>query len=102
MVTKDLNKLKPLYRFLNKVRRTPPTHLQKNADKSHENVWENIDCLACANCCKAMTPTYTNTDIKRIAAFLKISPDEMRSRWLKKERGTGNWLNKTTPCQFLD
>ena len=26
----------------------------------------------------------------------------MKSRWLKKERGTSKWLNKTTPCQFLD
>ena len=49
-----------------------------------------------------MTPTYTNADIKKIASYLQISPDEMKGRWLKKERGTGNWLNKTTPCQFLD
>ena len=26
----------------------------------------------------------------------------MKRKWLKKERGTGKWLNKTTPCQFLD
>ena len=49
-----------------------------------------------------MTPTYTEKDIKKIAAYVKISPDEMKKKWLKKERGTGNWLNKTTPCQFLD
>jgi Fe-S-cluster containining protein len=49
-----------------------------------------------------MTPTYTTVDVKRIAGHLKISTYEMKDRWLKKERGTGNWLNKTTPCQFLD
>ena len=49
-----------------------------------------------------MTPTYANTDIKKIASYLQISTDEMKRRWLKKERGTGNWINKTTPCQFLD
>ena len=26
----------------------------------------------------------------------------MKKKWLKKERGTLKWLNKTTPCQFLD
>jgi len=26
----------------------------------------------------------------------------MKKKWLKKERGTVKWLNKTTPCQFLD
>ena len=49
-----------------------------------------------------MTPTYTNADIKKIASYLQISADEMKRKWLKKERGTRNWLNKTTPCQFLD
>ena len=49
-----------------------------------------------------MTPTYTNKDIKKIASYLQMSIDEMKRRWLKKERGTSNWLNKTTPCQFLD
>jgi uncharacterized protein len=102
MVVKDPDKLKPLYRFLNSINRKPPRNLQRTAVKANENVWNNIDCLACANCCKAMSPTYTNADIKRIAVYLKISSDEMKSRWLKKERGTGNWMNKTTPCQFLD
>jgi uncharacterized protein len=102
MVVKDPEKLKPLYRFLNRINRKSPRNLQRIAVKANENVWNNIDCLACANCCKVMSPTYTNADIKRIAVYLKISSDEMKSRWLKKERGTGNWMNKTTPCQFLD
>ena len=49
-----------------------------------------------------MTPTYTPRDLKKIAAFLKMPITEIKKKWLKKERGTGNWLNKTTPCQFLD
>jgi len=49
-----------------------------------------------------MTPTYTNADIKKIASYLQISSDEMKRKWLKKERGTGDWINNTTPCQFLD
>ena len=23
-------------------------------------------------------------------------------KWLRKERGTGDWINKSTPCQFLN
>ena len=49
-----------------------------------------------------MTPTYTSADIKKIASYLQISADEMKRKWLKKERATRNWLNKATPCQFLD
>ena len=101
-VVKEPHRLKPLFRFLNRLKRDPPLKLQSIAIKAGSNVWNEIDCLSCANCCKTMTPTYTNADIKKIASYLQISTDEMKRRWLKKERGTGNWLNKTTPCQFLD
>lgn len=102
MVVKAKSKLKPLYRLLNRINRKAPRNIQSFAKKANDTVWKDLDCLECANCCKAMTPTYTNTDMKRIAAFLKISVDDMKRRWLRKERGTGDWINKTTPCQFLD
>jgi uncharacterized protein len=101
-VIKETHRLKPFFRFLSRLKRNPPRDLQSIAIKAGSNVWNEIDCLSCANCCKTMTPTYTNNDIKKIAFYLKISADEMKRKWLKKERGTGNWLNKTTPCQFLD
>ena len=87
---------------MNRLKRAPPRKLQSIAIKAASNVWDEIDCLSCANCCKTMTPTYTSADIKKIASYLQISTDEMKKKWLKKERGTGNWLNKSTPCQFLD
>ena len=101
-VVKEAHRLKPLFRFLNRLKRKPPRNLQSIAIKAGSNVWNDIDCLSCANCCKTMTPTFTSSDIKKIASYLQISPDEMKKKWLKKERGTGNWLNKSTPCQFLD
>lgn len=101
-VVKETHRLKPLFRFLNRLKKDPPRNLQSIALKAGGNVWNEIDCLSCANCCKTMTPTYTNTDIKKIASYLRITTDEMKSKWLKKERATGNWVNKTTPCQFLD
>lgn len=101
-VVKETHRLKPLFRFLNRLKRNAPRNLQSIALKASGNVWNEIDCLSCANCCKTMTPTYTNTDIKKIASYLRISTDEMKSKWLKKERGTGNWVNRATPCQFLN
>ena len=102
MNIKDTYRLRPLLRFLRKLERKPPKDLQSISIKASKNIWDGVDCLSCANCCKVMTPTYTNTDIKRIAAYLKMRISELKSKWLKKERGTRNWLNKTTPCQFLD
>jgi len=48
-----------------------------------------------------MSPTYTNTDIKRISAHLGMKEAEFRKKWLVKDRN-GDWLNKETPCQFLN
>jgi len=102
MNIKETTRLKPHLRFLNRVKRNPPRDIQDIAVKAGNKVWDGIDCLSCANCCRTMTPTYTNQDLKKIGAYLKMSLTEIKKKWLKKERGTGNWLNKTTPCQFLD
>ena len=48
-----------------------------------------------------MSPTYTNRDIKRIAAHLNMTAAEFKMKWLKRDR-SGDWLNRSTPCQFLD
>lgn len=73
--------------------------LTANIDKE---VWKEVDCLSCANCCKTMTPTYTEKDIRRIAEHLDMTTDDFKKKWLKKEKNTGDWLNKSTPCQFLN
>ena len=49
-----------------------------------------------------MTPTFKDKDLKRISAYLNMTVQEFKDKWLYKQRGTGDWLNKSTPCQFLD
>jgi len=88
-------------RFLKKIHKKPPRGLDKLAVQMDQEVWKEVDCLSCANCCKTMSPTYTGADIKRISAHLGMKPDEFRKKWLRKDR-TGDWMNKTEPCQFLN
>ena len=102
MDIKDAKTLRPLYNFLNRVTRDQPRRLQRIAEKATGAAWEGVDCLTCANCCKTMKPTYRSSDIKRIATFLKMSTDAFKKKWLRKEPGVNEWINKTTPCQFLD
>lgn len=89
-------------RFLTGLEKNTPRGLDKLTAIAAEQVWPEIDCLSCANCCKTMTPTYTPGDIKRIADHLGMTMIAFKKKWLRKERGTRDWLNKTTPCQFLD
>ncbi|MBL7743803.1 MAG: YkgJ family cysteine cluster protein [Chitinophagaceae bacterium] len=88
--------------FLTRLEKKMPRGIDSLISNIDKEVWKEVDCLACANCCKTMTPTYTEKDIKRIAAHLDMTADEFKKKWLKKERSTGDWLNKSTPCQFLN
>ena len=90
-------------RFLSSVQKHPPKGLKVLTEKLEAEVWKEVDCLSCANCCKKMTPTFTNADIKRISAHFGQTVHEFKAKWLRKERGhSGDWLNKSEPCQFLN
>lgn len=89
--------------FLTKLENKNPRGLDKKIVSLEKEVWKEVDCLSCANCCKTMTPTFNAKDIKRIAAHFEMTADAFKDKWLKRERGGDrDWLNKTEPCQFLD
>ena len=87
--------------FLNKIEKNPPRGIDKLTTTLEKEVWEEVDCLSCANCCKKMTPTFTKQDLKRISAHFNQTPDEFRKQWLKKDSNK-DLVNKTEPCQFLN
>ena len=93
---------KKLKRFLGKIEKNPPRGLDKIAETIDAEVWKEVDCLSCANCCKSMTPTFTKQDVKRIAEHFEISPAEFRDKWLIYEKRGKDWVNKKQPCQFLN
>jgi len=92
---------KGLKSFLTKVLKDQPHGLDKMAATLEKEVWKEVDCLTCANCCKTMSPTFTKTDIKRISKHFNQTPVEFSDKWLRKDR-IGDILNKTEPCQFLN
>jgi Fe-S-cluster containining protein len=91
-----------LKRFLGKVEKNPPRDLDKLALKLDVEIWQHVDCLSCANCCKTMTPTYTPKDIKRISAYLGMTAKQFKDKWLYFDKKDGDWMNVNRPCQFLD
>jgi len=89
-------------RFLTILEKNAPRKLNIATAAADKAVWQEIDCLSCANCCKTMSPTYTPADIKRISAHLNMTPQQFRDKWLYFEKSEGDWMNKSQPCQFLD
>src|SRR4026207_2560128 len=66
----------------------------------HEEAFEKIDCLQCANCCKNYSPRFKTPDIKRISKHLKLRESEFIDKYLKVDE-EGDFVAKTLPCPFL-
>jgi uncharacterized protein len=66
----------------------------------HEDAFENVDCLACANCCKNYSPRFKPPDIKRIAKALKMNEAAFIEKYLRRD-DDGDYVVTTKPCLFL-
>lgn len=81
----------------------------KRADKNktlkllpalHQEAFEKIDCLSCANCCKNYSPRFKTPDIKRIAKHLKLKEGDFIETYLRIDE-EGDFVVKSMPCPFL-
>lgn len=68
--------------------------------EAHEKAFDEIDCLACANCCKTTSPIFRDIDIQRIAKKFKSTPAEFEEQYLRQDED-GDWVLKSSPCTFL-
>ncbi len=93
---------KSMQRFLKKFDKQFVPGISKILDRVSEETWAETNCLACAHCCKVMTPTFTKSDLTRIATHFNMSEKAFYDKWLKTDPDTGDRVNKTQPCQFLD
>src|SRR6218665_1835503 len=102
ILKRQLNLHRKAYRrFLTKAEKNAPKGLDDAAPELEKEVWKDIDCLACSNCCRKMTPTFTREDIRRISAHFGQTPAEFKAQWLEKDKNN-DWVNKIQPCQFLN
>jgi len=95
---KSKDKRKQFKRFLDNVN---PSQLIKQLPELHEEVFQHINCLDCANCCKNHSPTFKTTDIKRISKYLKMKESDFIERYLKMDDDNDMVLTKS-PCTFLN
>jgi Fe-S-cluster containining protein len=88
--------------FLSGIKKRPPKNLDAAAVNIDKDIWLETDCLTCGNCCKTMTPTFTKIDIKRISSHFDMTIRTFKSKWLKYNKKDKDWVNISTPCQFLE
>jgi Fe-S-cluster containining protein len=65
-----------------------------------DQVWKQVDCTKCANCCKTLDVVVDDADVKRLAEELKVSVKSFEHKYVAMRVGREKFL-KGQPCVFL-
>ncbi|ORC34817.1 zinc/iron-chelating domain-containing protein [Marispirochaeta aestuarii] len=87
-------------KYLRRLRDKNPKKLDEMFRRLHDEVFADIDCLDCANCCKTISPRFKKRDIERIAGHLNMHPKTFRLTYLEIDEDD-DWVLKKLPCPFL-
>lgn len=87
--------------YLTKLKRLDPRKVDNAFHKVHEEVFEEMDCLDCANCCKTTSPIFYENDIDRAAKALRVKPGDFVEKYLRIDEDK-DYVLKSSPCPFLD
>jgi Fe-S-cluster containining protein len=87
-------------KYFDRLKSRAPRQLDTVMEELHEEVFGNIDCLQCANCCKTTSPLFTQRDIERIAGHLRMRPAQMVEKYLRIDED-GDYVLQSSPCTFL-
>ena len=59
--------------FYKRLKLKQPRDLDQQFHNLHDEVFEKIDCLACANCCKTTSPIFYEKDIERLSKHFGLN-----------------------------
>lgn len=93
--TKERHKLYKQY-----LQKADKNKVLKQLPHLHEEAFEKVDCLQCANCCKNYSPRFKTPDVKRISKHLRMRESDFIETYLKVDE-EGDFVAKTLPCPFL-
>jgi len=74
--------------------------LDEQVHALHEEVFETINCLECANCCRTLGPGVSDADVRRITASLRMKPSAFVEQYLVVDED-GDYIFRSMPCPFL-
>jgi len=88
-------------KYLQGLKRKDPRKVDDAFHHLHDEVFEEMDCLTCANCCKTTSPIFYQTDIERVARSLRMKPGDFIEKYLRIDEDK-DYVLKSSPCPFLD
>lgn len=86
--------------FLAALKKKPPKNLDQLTKAIYAEVFTEIDCTQCANCCKSLGPLFTEADIGRIAKHLRMKLVNFEDAYLQVDED-GDKIFQCMPCPFL-
>jgi uncharacterized protein len=98
---KALQQKKENSNFYRRLKLKSPKNLDELFHQAHDEVFEKLDCLTCANCCKTTSPIFYQRDIERAAKACKIKPGQFIEKYLRLDEDQ-DYVLKQSPCVFLD
>lgn len=87
-------------KLIKTLKKRKPKDLDQRFAEIHDEVFEEVDCLTCANCCKTTSPMFFERDIERLAAHFKMKPGDFIAQYLFLDTD-GIYALKSSPCPFL-
>lgn len=87
--------------YKNYLKKVDKNKVLKQLPDLHEEAFEKVDCLTCANCCKNYSPRFKTPDIKRISKVLGFKESVFIDTYLEIDE-EGDYVLKTRPCPFLE
>jgi Fe-S-cluster containining protein len=82
------------------LQRVSKNEVLSRLQEIHEEAFNKVDCLSCANCCKNYSPRFKTPDIKRISKLLGLREGVFIETYLKEDED-GDFVLQTVPCPFL-
>ena len=92
--------LKSNAKWIQQVKRLQDRDVDNLFHEAHYKVFEEIDCLKCANCCKTTSPIFIDVDINRLSKRLKTNPSQFIANYLHMDN-EGDYVLNSSPCVFL-
>jgi Fe-S-cluster containining protein len=87
-------------KFLDKLKAKKPNDLDLLTNELHDEAFDQIDCLECANCCRTTGPLLLNKDIDRLAIELKLKPSIFTEKFVRIDEDN-DYVFSNMPCPFL-
>ena len=78
-----------------------PREIDEVVHRLYKEISSKIDCMACANCCKEITPVLDAEDIEKLSEGSGRSNVEFKEEYLTEDEESNGFKFKTKPCPFL-